>query len=56
MLSNLDPSNPNYLNHKGGALNYLKRYDEALDSFDHAINLDPSNPNYWDHKGGALNI
>lgn len=39
---------------KGDTLNYLKKYEEALESFDKAIKIEPDNPKAWTYKGLTL--
>ena len=40
---------------KGRCLNRLKRYDEALESFDRAIELDANYQSAWANRGNVLN-
>jgi len=41
---------------RGAALRELKRYDDALASFDHAINLNPSHAESHNNRGAILQI
>ena len=50
----LDPKNGNAWNNRGTALVALKRYEEAIQSYDKAIELDPKKGNAWNNRGVAL--
>ncbi|MDP3065617.1 MAG: tetratricopeptide repeat protein, partial [Methanobacteriaceae archaeon] len=41
-------------NNQGTALFSLKRYQEAVDSFDRALKINPYNSQAWAGKGSAL--
>jgi len=48
---------PNYLaayNNMGNVLNYLKRYQEALNAYEQAIQIDPQYATAYHNKGIAL--
>ena len=42
--------------HKGNALYSLRRYPEALASYEQAIRFDPDDPMYWKNKSNALHV
>lgn len=48
------PNSAEVYNNRGAILQMMKRYDEALASYDKAIALKPDYPNAWFNRGGTL--
>jgi predicted O-linked N-acetylglucosamine transferase (SPINDLY family) len=46
--------NPDSYNSRGLALHRLQRYQEAVESFDHALQLDPGYANAYGNRGNSL--